>query len=116
MDQNPEQITLGDVTVSRIKEFFGSSEMSPAQFFPDSPHGSWDEHRDWLAPDFWNPRSCFCEDPAESRATRHKLLGRAAENSALVFPAHFGGQGAAEVARSGSKFAIKEWAGFPRLS
>ncbi|MFJ9615991.1 MBL fold metallo-hydrolase [Streptomyces noursei] len=60
--------------------------------------------------------SCFCEDPAESRATRHKLLGRAAENNALVFPAHFAGQGAVEVSRSGAKFAIKEWAGFSGIS
>lgn len=305
MDQNPEQITLGDVTVTRIKEFYGSARMSPGQFFPDSPDGAWDEHRAWLAPDFWNPRtdecqsaiqswllrsegrtilvdtgvgnhkerpyapvwsrldtdyldhlaaagvrpeevdivvnthlhidhvgwntrldgrtwvptfpnatylmtrrdfdfwdpanenttvlgrgnqnvfedsvspvhqqglthlwettyridknlrldlapghtpgssvltlesggdqalfvgdlvhtplqvaepetnSCFCEDPVEARATRHKLLGRAADDNALVFPAHFGGQGAAEVVRSGSKFAIKEWAGYSRLS
>ncbi|MFE0104561.1 MBL fold metallo-hydrolase [Streptomyces sp. NPDC059009] len=305
MDQNPQQITLGDVTVTRIKEFYGSVGLAPRQFFPDSPDGSWDEHRDWLAPDFWNPgtdecrtaiqswllrsegrtilvdtgvgnhkdrpyvpvwsrldtdyldnlaaagvrpedvdivvnthlhidhvgwntrldgttwvptfpnatylmtgrdfefwdpakghksvlgpgnqnvfedsvapvheagqarlwegtyridrnlrldlapghtpgssvltlesggeqalfvgdlvhtalqiaepevNSCFCEDPAESRATRHRLLGRAAENNALVFPAHFGGHGAAEIARSGSKFAIKEWAGFSRIS
>ncbi|MBD0742367.1 MBL fold metallo-hydrolase [Streptomyces sp. CBMA152] len=305
MDQSPEQITLGDVTVTRIKEFYGSAEMSPGQFFPGSPDGSWDEHRAWLAPDFWNPQtdechtavqswllrsegrtilvdtgvgnhkerpyapvwsrrdthyldhlaaagvrpedvdivvnthlhidhvgwntrlegrswvptfpnatylmnrrdfdfwdpanenktvlgrgnqnvfedsvtpvhqaglthlweetyridknlrldlapghtpgssvltlesggdqalfvgdlvhtalqvaepetnSCFCEDPVESRATRHKLLGSAADNNALVFPAHFGGHGAAEIARNGSKFAIKEWAAFSRIS
>ncbi|KOV90227.1 beta-lactamase [Nocardia sp. NRRL S-836] len=60
--------------------------------------------------------SCFCENPAESRATRHKLLGHAAETNALVFPAHFGGHGAAEVERAGSKFAIKQWAPFPRIS
>jgi glyoxylase-like metal-dependent hydrolase (beta-lactamase superfamily II) len=60
--------------------------------------------------------SCFCEDPAEARATRHKLLGRAAEGNALVFPAHLGGHGAAEVHRDGSKFAIKQWAGFTRIA
>ncbi|MBN6040408.1 MBL fold metallo-hydrolase [Amycolatopsis sp. 195334CR] len=60
--------------------------------------------------------SCFCEDPAEARATRHKLLGRAAEDNTLVFPAHFGGQGGAVVERAGSKFAIKEWAGFSRIA
>jgi len=60
--------------------------------------------------------SCSCEDPAESRATRHKLLGRAADDNALVFPAHLGGQGAAEIVRDGSKFAIKDWAGFARIS
>ncbi|KDN22665.1 MBL fold metallo-hydrolase [Amycolatopsis rifamycinica] len=300
-----EQIILGDVTVTRVKEFYGSVELTPAEFFPDSPDGSWDEHRGWLAPDFWRPEtgechsaiqswllrsegrtilvdtgvgnhkdrpyspvwsrldtgyldnlaaagvrpedvdvvvnthlhvdhvgwntrldgrswvptfpnatylmtrrdfefwdpanenrsvlgrgnqnvfedsvtpvhqaglthlwegtyridknlrlglaaghtpgssvlslesggdralfvgdlvhtalqivepetnSCFCEDPAESRATRHKLLGQASENNALVFPAHFGGSGALEVERHGSKFAIKEWAPFSRIS
>ena len=305
MDQVLDQITLGDVTVTRIKEYYGSVEMTPDRFFPDSPDGSWDEHRDQLAPDFWNPEtdechsavqswllhsegrtilidtgvgnhkdrpyapvwsrldtnyldnlatagvrpedvdivvnthlhidhvgwntrldgrtwvptfpnatylmprrdfefwdpangyesvfgrgnqnvfedsvvpvqqaglahlwdgsyridknlrldpapghtpgssvltlqsggdralfvgdlvhttlqivepetnSCFCEDPAESRATRHKLLGSAAETNALVFPAHFGGHGAVEIERSGSRFAIKGWAGFARMS
>jgi glyoxylase-like metal-dependent hydrolase (beta-lactamase superfamily II) len=305
MDRTPEQIILGDVTVTRITEYYGSCGMSPAQFFPDSPEGSWDEHRGWLAPDFWNPdedevhvaiqtwllrsegrtilvdtgvgnhkdrpyapvwsrmdtdfldnlaaagvrpedvdivvnthlhidhvgwntcldgrtwvptfpnatylmprrdfefwdpagdhqpvlgrgnqnvfedsvapvheaglvqlwdgahridqnlrlelapghtpgssvlvlesggdralfvgdlvhtalqlvepatNSCFCEDPAQSRATRHELLGRAAEQNALVLPAHLGGQGAAEIERNGSRFAIKQWAGFSRIA
>ncbi|MGC4944045.1 MBL fold metallo-hydrolase [Kribbella sp. DT2] len=300
-----DQITLGDVTVTRVKEYYGTVEMDPATFFPESPDGSWDEHRDWLAPDFWNPEtgecisaiqtwllrsggrtilvdtgvgnhkdrpyapvwsrletgyldnlaaagvrpedvdlvvnthlhidhvgwntrldgrtwvptfpnatylmtqrdfdfwnpanghqpllgrgnqnvfedsvapvheaglthlwddayridenltlelapghtpgssvlnlasggdraifvgdlvhtalqivepetnSCFCENPVESRATRHKLLGRAAEDNALVLPAHLGGHGAAEVVRDGARFAIKDWAGFARIS
>ncbi|MBT2212293.1 MULTISPECIES: MBL fold metallo-hydrolase [Actinomadura] len=305
MDQDPEQITLGGVGVTRVKEFYGSVEMTPGQFFPGSPGGSWEEHRGWLAPDFWNPEtdecrsaiqtwllrsegrtilvdtgvgnhkdrpyapvwsrrdtayldnlaaagvrpedvdivvnthlhidhvgwntrldgrdwvptfpnatylmtrrdfefwdpangngsvlgrgnqnvfedsvapvhraglahlwegsyridanlrlepapghtpgssvlalesggdralfvgdlvhtalqivepetnSCFCEDPAESRSTRHRLLGRAAEDNALVFPAHLAGRGAVEVERDGSKFAIKQWAAFSRMS
>ncbi|UQS25279.1 MBL fold metallo-hydrolase [Amycolatopsis thermalba] len=305
MEHEPEQIALGEVTVTRIKEFYGSVEMSPDDFFPDSPDGAWDEHRGWLAPDFWDPgtgqcqsaiqswllrsegrtilvdtgvgnhkdrpyapvwnrldtsyldnlaaagvrpeevdvvvnthlhidhvgwntrldgrawvptfpnatylmprrdfefwdpanenesvlgrgnqnvfedsvapvhragltelwdgsyridknlrldlapghtpgssvlvlesggdralfvgdlvhtalqiaepdtNSCFCEDPAGSRATRHRLLGHAAETNALVFPAHFAGAGAAEVERDGSKFTIKEWAAFSRIS
>ncbi|MEU4313958.1 MBL fold metallo-hydrolase [Nocardia sp. NPDC024068] len=300
-----EQITLGDVTVTRIEEYYGTVEMTPDEFFPGSPAGAWDEHRDWLAPDFWdtetgecrsaiqswllrsegrtilvdtgvgnhkerpyapvwsrlttgyldnlaaagvrpedvdlvvnthlhidhvgwntrldgrtwvptfpnatylmpqrdfefwNPandndpvlgrgnqnvfedsvapvheagltqlwegghridknlrldpapghtpgssvlvlesrgdralfvgdlvhtalqivepdtNSCFCEDPAQSRATRHTLLGHAADTNALVFPAHFGGRGAAQVQRNGSKFAIRDWAGFSRVS
>ncbi|MEU5742195.1 MBL fold metallo-hydrolase, partial [Streptomyces tendae] len=60
--------------------------------------------------------SCFCEDPAEARATRHKLLGAAVDSNALVFPAHLGGHGAAEVVRAGSKFAIKGWAPFARYT
>ncbi|GAA0934589.1 MBL fold metallo-hydrolase [Pseudonocardia zijingensis] len=300
-----DQITLGDVTVTRVKEYYGPVGMSPAQFFPDSPEGSWDEHRHWLEPDFWDAEndecrtalqtwllrsegrtilvdtgvgnhkerpyapvwsrldtdfldnlaaagvrpedvdvvvnthlhidhvgwntvldgrswvptfpnatylvaqrdfdfwdpanghpsvfgrgnqnvfedsvapvheagliqlwddsyridanlrlelapghtpgsavlvlesgsdnalfvgdlvhtaqqlvepqtnSCFCEDPVQSRATRRTLLGRAADTTALVLPAHLGGHGAAEVVRDGSKFAIKDWAGFSRIA
>ncbi|MFD8757195.1 MBL fold metallo-hydrolase [Kitasatospora sp. NPDC059577] len=59
--------------------------------------------------------SCFCEDPAQSRATRRELLGRAADHHALVFPAHFGGRGALRVTRNGLRFAIGEWAGFSRI-
>jgi hypothetical protein len=44
------------------------------------------------------------------------LLGQAAETGALVFPAHFGGHGGATVERSGSRFAIKQWAGFSRIA
>jgi glyoxylase-like metal-dependent hydrolase (beta-lactamase superfamily II) len=56
--------------------------------------------------------SCFCEDPAEARATRRRLLGSAVDDNALVFPAHLGGHGAAEVVRAGDTFAIKGWAPF----
>jgi glyoxylase-like metal-dependent hydrolase (beta-lactamase superfamily II) len=56
--------------------------------------------------------SCFCEDPEQARATRRKVLGWAADNNALVVPAHLGGHGAAEVVRDGSTFAIKGWAPF----
>jgi glyoxylase-like metal-dependent hydrolase (beta-lactamase superfamily II) len=60
--------------------------------------------------------SCFCEDPAESRTTRHRLLGRASDDNALLFPAHLGGHGAVEVVRDDSSFAIKGWAGFAHIS
>ncbi|WP_307136144.1 MBL fold metallo-hydrolase [Streptomyces aurantiacus] len=56
--------------------------------------------------------SCFCENPAEARATRRKILGWAADNNALVIPAHLGGHGAAHVVRDGGKFAVKGWAPF----
>ncbi|MFF7097320.1 MBL fold metallo-hydrolase [Streptomyces rubradiris] len=56
--------------------------------------------------------SCSCEDPAQARATRRKVLSWAADNHALVVPAHLGGHGAAQVVRDGSKFAIKGWAPF----
>jgi glyoxylase-like metal-dependent hydrolase (beta-lactamase superfamily II) len=60
--------------------------------------------------------SCFCEDPAEASATRRRLLGWAADTTALVFPAHLGGHGGAEVVRDGNRFAIKEWAPFARVT
>lgn len=300
-----DQIELGDVTVTRIKEYYGSVEMSPAEFFPDTTAHDWEANRDWLAPDFWDPEpntclsaiqtwllrsegrtilvdtgvgnhkerpyaqvwsrrdttfldnlaragvqpedvdlvinthlhidhvgwntrldgrtwvptfpnatylmpradfdfwnpanghptvfgrgnqnvfedsvapvyeaglthvwdgtyqidtnlrldlapghtpgssvltlasgtdravfvgdlvhspvqivaphanSCFCEDPAQARATRTRLLDRASDENALLFPAHLGGHGAVEVVRDGSTFAIKNWAGFGRIS
>ena len=58
--------------------------------------------------------SCFCEDPEQARRTRHTLLGRAADHNALVFPAHFSGHSALEVAHTGSGFTIKNWAPFTR--
>ncbi|MFD9697510.1 MBL fold metallo-hydrolase [Lentzea sp. NPDC059081] len=56
--------------------------------------------------------SCFCEDPAQSRATRRRILGEAADTTTLVFPAHFAGGGAVEVTRDADTFAIKDWAPF----
>ncbi|AXL93281.1 MBL fold metallo-hydrolase [Streptomyces sp. CB09001] len=58
--------------------------------------------------------SCFDLDPAQSRATRLRLLGWAADNKALMFPAHFSGHTALEIENSGTGFAIKQWAPFPR--
>jgi glyoxylase-like metal-dependent hydrolase (beta-lactamase superfamily II) len=60
--------------------------------------------------------SCFCEDLAEARDSRRRLLSWAADTNALVLPAHFGGHGGAEVVRDGSRFAIKEWAPFARVT
>ena len=51
MDQNP-QITFGDVTVTRVKEFYGSVEMSPGQFFPTAP-----EARGTRTAPGWRPTS-----------------------------------------------------------
>ncbi|MGW7516196.1 MBL fold metallo-hydrolase [Streptomyces sp. NPDC054796] len=62
-----------------------------------------------VAPDH---NSCFCEDPHGARATRHRVLGRAAEENALVFPAHLGGHGATEVRRDGAGFSLTGWAPF----
>ena len=59
--------------------------------------------------------SCFCQDPVVARASRHRLLGWAAEHRALVLPAHFSGSGALEVGRDGGRFSIRSWAPFDRL-
>jgi len=56
--------------------------------------------------------SCFCEDPAEARNTRNRILGRAADEGQLVVPTHFGGHAAVEVERSGGSFALNGWAAF----
>lgn len=59
--------------------------------------------------------SCFCEAPAQARATRRRLLGWAADTGALVLPAHLGGHGGAHVERDGDRFSIRSWAPFARI-
>ena len=59
-------------------------------------------------------RSCFCDDPAQAARTRRELLERAADDRALIIPAHFGGSGGAEVRRDGGNFTVSGWAGFSR--
>ncbi|UMP06874.1 MBL fold metallo-hydrolase [Amycolatopsis sp. EV170708-02-1] len=59
--------------------------------------------------------SCFCEDAEGARATRRNILGWAADNNALVLPAHFAGRGAMEIDRSAGSFTIKRWAPLDRL-
>ncbi len=58
--------------------------------------------------------SCFCHDPVQARATRRRLLGWAADQGALVLPAHFSGHSALEVRRSGNAFQVKGWAPLTR--
>ncbi|HEX6340669.1 MBL fold metallo-hydrolase [Umezawaea sp.] len=58
--------------------------------------------------------SCFCEDAAGSRRTRRHLLAWAADQRALVLPAHISGHSAFTVEHRGSSFAISGWAPFPR--
>jgi glyoxylase-like metal-dependent hydrolase (beta-lactamase superfamily II) len=77
--------------------FVGDILQSPAQII----------HPEWSG--------CFCEDPAQSRATRSRVLSWAADNNALVVPAHFDGHHAAEVVHDGEGFAIKGWAPFTEV-
>ncbi len=50
----------------------------------------------------WN--SPYCEDQAQARATRRRILEEAAERNALVVPAHFGGVHCCRVRRHGDAF------------
>lgn len=59
--------------------------------------------------------SCFCEDPEQAVISRREILTFAAENKALVLPAHFSGHGGFEVEVDGDAFAIRRWAEFSRL-
>ncbi|CAL9279276.1 MBL fold metallo-hydrolase [Streptomyces sp. SudanB182_2057] len=45
-------ITLGDVTLTRVREYFGPVDMTPEMFFADSHAQTWEEHRTMLVPDF----------------------------------------------------------------
>ncbi|MCW2914333.1 MAG: Glyoxylase, beta-lactamase superfamily [Actinomycetia bacterium] len=62
-----------------------------------------------LAPD---TSSCFCHDPSAAARTRRQVLQWAADHTALVVPAHFGGGRAVEVGRDGSRFTVRRWADF----
>ncbi|MER7847702.1 MBL fold metallo-hydrolase [Kitasatospora sp. NPDC096077] len=64
--RHPEQLILGDVTVTRVKEFYGPVGLTPGEFFPDSPDGAWQHHRDWLAPDFWDPATDQCRSAVQT--------------------------------------------------
>lgn len=57
--------------------------------------------------------SCFCLDPEQAVASRHRILERAAAERELVVPAHFGGAGAVEVRKEGGGFALGRWAASP---
>lgn len=59
--------------------------------------------------------SMFCVDQGQARASRQRVLGRAADEGELVVPAHFAGAGATEITRRGEGFAITSWAGFRQL-
>jgi glyoxylase-like metal-dependent hydrolase (beta-lactamase superfamily II) len=50
--------------------------------------------------------SCFCHDPVAATRSRHRVLGRAADQRALVVPGHFGGEHAVRVRRSGNGFEL----------
>ncbi|AEM87363.1 MBL fold metallo-hydrolase [Streptomyces violaceusniger] len=56
--------------------------------------------------------SCFCEDPAAARASRRRVLDQAADQNALVFPAHLRGRSAVRISRRGSSYDIQSWAPF----
>ncbi|MBN6040259.1 MBL fold metallo-hydrolase [Amycolatopsis sp. 195334CR] len=56
--------------------------------------------------------SSSCQDQEQAAATRRRILARAADERELLIPAHFGGPGALEVRRDGSRFALGPWADF----
>lgn len=56
--------------------------------------------------------SASCHSPEQAAASRRRILGRAADDGALLIPAHFGGAGALEIRRRGDEFALGPWASF----
>ncbi|MFE1855865.1 MBL fold metallo-hydrolase [Streptomyces sp. NPDC059489] len=48
-------ITLGDVTVTRVIEFYGTIGLGPTALLPDSPMSLWQQNKSWLDPHFWLP-------------------------------------------------------------
>ena len=54
--------------------------------------------------------TCFDEDQPRARATRRRIMGSVADETALMLPAHFPRTGALEIRRDGDDFAVKQWA------
>jgi glyoxylase-like metal-dependent hydrolase (beta-lactamase superfamily II) len=50
--------------------------------------------------------SGFCQDPAQARAVRRRVLSEAAEHNYLLLPAHFGTPHVGRVRRDGEAFAF----------
>lgn len=50
-------LMLGDVSVTRIWEYFGPVDMRPEEFFPESTEGTWKDNSSWLSPHFVDPGS-----------------------------------------------------------
>jgi glyoxylase-like metal-dependent hydrolase (beta-lactamase superfamily II) len=50
---------------------------------------------------------CFCEDHAQSRRTRRKVLEHCAETGALLLPTHFGAPHVTAIERAGDAFAAR---------
>lgn len=60
-------------------------------------------------------RCSFDLRPTQARATRKRILARAAATGALILPAHFGGHSAVTVtAEADTELVVHQWADFPR--
>ncbi|WP_326809052.1 MBL fold metallo-hydrolase [Streptomyces sp. NBC_01775] len=50
-----EQIELGNITITRVREYYGSVEMTPDTFFPEIPKELWADNAPLLTPHFLEP-------------------------------------------------------------
>ncbi|MFB1044821.1 MBL fold metallo-hydrolase [Streptomyces chrestomyceticus] len=55
VDARTETIELGNVTITRVREYFGPVHMTPDTFFPDVPEETWEKNSSWMSPDFLDP-------------------------------------------------------------
>ncbi|MFF8287328.1 MBL fold metallo-hydrolase [Streptomyces albus] len=78
-----------------------------AVFAGDLLHGAIQVHEPHI-------NSCFEEDEDAARASRARMFAYAADNNALVLPAHLPGHGAFELRREGAGFRLTDWAPFSR--
>ena len=64
------EITLGDVSVTRVEEMHGPVGMTPEQFFPGWSGEDWRENRDWLVPDHLDAESDIVQVAMQTWALR----------------------------------------------
>src|SRR3569833_3197171 len=64
------RLELGAVTRTRVPEYFGSVELTPQAFFPDSTPWMWRDNEDWLSPDFLDPASGMVQSAIQTWVLR----------------------------------------------
>ncbi|MFG2501063.1 MBL fold metallo-hydrolase [Streptomyces sp. NPDC048441] len=65
-----DQIELGDVTVTRVIEYYGPAGMTPGAFLPTVEEDAWRANAAWHAPDFLDSRTNIVNSAIQSWVLR----------------------------------------------
>lgn len=80
---NPNTLTLGDVTVTRVVESADDVHLTPSQFFPDSEPRMWEQEGVWNSPGFLIPAGDTVHEHSHRSAMQTWVI-RSAGRTVLV--------------------------------